>query len=81
MRRLLKAETSNVWHYQEKHCCTNLGDHRQSPPFSSQLGEECIVFLSEHTQDPLVSLILGLTLNASKGQFADAVDLFILTYR
>lgn len=47
---------------------------------SSQLREECIVFLSEQIEESLVSLIFGLTLNTFRGQFVDGVNLFIQTY-
>lgn len=83
MRKLLKAETRMCGIIRKSTAVQTWETTGSLLHFaiSSQLREECIVFLSEQIEDSLVSLILGLTLNTFKGQFVDGVNLFILIYR
>lgn len=83
MRRLLKAETRMCGIIRKSTAVKTWETTGSLLHFaiSSQLREECIVFLSEQTEDSLLSLILGSTLSTFKGQFGEGVNFFILVYR
>lgn len=82
MRRLLKAETRMCGIIRKSTAVQTWETTGSLLHFavSSQLGEECIVFLSGQTEASLVSVTLGWTLNTFERQFADATKTYLFKY-
>lgn len=82
VRRLLKAETRMCGIIRKSTAVQTWETTASLLHFavSSQLGEECIVFLSGQTEESLVSVTLWWTFNTFQRQFADASGTYLFKY-